>query len=430
MVGEGTGESPSATSIVEDRRRPTIGDSFSRRSNSLNFIRLVLATSVIVAHSFVLGGFRSVLQPRAAPGTLGYVAVYAFFGISGYLIAASAVRNSWGRYLWQRILRIFPAFWVCLVVTAFGFQIIGWFHSNPAMARTCGVSCYIDQSNGPFGYIFHNFFLRIDQPTTSNTLHGAPFPGIWNGSLWSLYYEFICYLVLGALAVFGLLRHRATLLFLALTVWVALIVLTVVPGLNGQFNLYNHYPWMNFVTLLPIFLAGAVVQRFQHVIPDSAWLALICTVLFGVTFIVPLGAGAPGFSLTSIGIAAPLIAYPLVWLGIHLPCQRIGSRNDYSYGVYIYAFPVQQVLALSGAYQWGLPAYMVLSVLGTVPFAVGSWWLIEKHALRLKKAHVPWTTILAPLRPGRLWWDRPYVQVATAQAQFFDEAHQAVARLG
>jgi peptidoglycan/LPS O-acetylase OafA/YrhL len=98
------------TVINHRRTRPSVAESFSAKSNSLNFLRLVLASFVIVAHSFVIGGFISVVQPRWAPSTLGSVAVYGFFGISGYLIAGSALRNDAGRYLWQRILRIFPAF--------------------------------------------------------------------------------------------------------------------------------------------------------------------------------------------------------------------------------------------------------------------------------------------------------------------------------
>jgi peptidoglycan/LPS O-acetylase OafA/YrhL len=412
MTGAERVRSDTATEI-DVRGRGTIGQSFSSKSNSLNFLRLVLASLVIVAHSFVIGGFRPAIQPKWAPGTLGAVAVYGFFGISGYLIAGSALRNDAGRYLWQRVLRIFPAFWVCLIVTAFGFQVIGWFHSNPNLARSCGITCYLKESLGPFGYVFRNLLLWINQPTTSHTLRGVPFPGNWNGSLLSLSYEFMCYLGLGALAVLGLLRRRAAILSLALSVWLVLIVVTAVPSLNGSLNVYNDFNYMNAVTLVPIFLVGAALQVFQDAIPDSAWLALICMAGFIVSFVVPLGSGSPGYTLTSVAMAAPLLVYPLIWFGIHLPCQRIGSRNDYSYGVYIYAFPVQQVLAIWGAYHWGIAAYIVLSLAGTFPFAVASWWAIEKHALRLKKARAPWASVR--LRSASAYQrGRPAVPVAAS----------------
>ncbi len=88
----------------------TIGDALTGKPDSLNFLRLVLALTVLLSHARGLGGFG---QGGLINGTtLGTIAVYGFFGISGYLIAASALRNRGGRYLWQRCLRILPAFCV------------------------------------------------------------------------------------------------------------------------------------------------------------------------------------------------------------------------------------------------------------------------------------------------------------------------------
>jgi peptidoglycan/LPS O-acetylase OafA/YrhL len=75
----------------------------------------------------------------------------------------------------------------------------------------------------------------------------------------------------------------------------------------------------------------------------------------------------------------------LIWLGIHLPFERIGARNDYSYGIYIYAYPVTVLLTIWHAQQWGYVPFLTFVLLGTAPFAVASWWLLEKRALRLKK---------------------------------------------
>src|SRR5580704_3381339 len=87
-------------------RRRTIGDAYSGRSNGLNLIRLLLALTVIVSHSIVLGGYGS--EDFFHWSTAGLLAVFGFFGISGYLIAASADSHSVGRFLWHRFLRIFP----------------------------------------------------------------------------------------------------------------------------------------------------------------------------------------------------------------------------------------------------------------------------------------------------------------------------------
>ncbi len=116
MVGHDDGGGSAMTSIEK---------SFDPRRNSLNFLRVALAVAVVFSHALTLGGFGS--EVIGDKTTLGTAAVYGFFGISGFLIAGSATRNHVGRYLWQRCLRILPAFWVCLIVTAgvFGVARLG-----------------------------------------------------------------------------------------------------------------------------------------------------------------------------------------------------------------------------------------------------------------------------------------------------------------
>jgi hypothetical protein len=126
-------------------RRPSgsLKHALSDTPNSLNLVRLLLALAVIQYHSGALGGY--------VPGMIfrwtdaGQLAVYGFFGISGYLIAGSALKNSVPRFLWHRILRIFPAFWICLLLTAAVFGWIGWNHAG----HHCGVGCYVTEPNGP-----------------------------------------------------------------------------------------------------------------------------------------------------------------------------------------------------------------------------------------------------------------------------------------
>ena len=133
----------------------TIGESLNPRHNSLNFLRLVLALD---RSDLARGPDRWLGPTNEINGTdVAQIAVYGFFGISGYLIAGSAVRNDAGRYLWQRFLRIFPAFWVCLILTAFVFGVVAWLY-HPAVPH-CGISCYFSaRVNGPYDYIYRNFF--------------------------------------------------------------------------------------------------------------------------------------------------------------------------------------------------------------------------------------------------------------------------------
>src|SRR3974390_21872 len=167
----------------------SIEQTFSPSSNSLNLLRLVLATLVILSHSIVFGGYGT--EDSLGKTTLGTMAVYGFFGISGFLIARSAEGSGLGRYLWARFLRIFPGFWVAIILTAFFFGVIAWMHDSNS--TSCSLSCYLHAPRGGIGYVIHNWWLRINQSTIANTPKNW-LTGFSNASLWTLFYEFLCYL--------------------------------------------------------------------------------------------------------------------------------------------------------------------------------------------------------------------------------------------
>jgi peptidoglycan/LPS O-acetylase OafA/YrhL len=363
---------------VQTERR-TIADSFDPRRNSLNFLRLVLASTVVVSHAIALGRFSELNGVNET--AFGQIAVYGFFGISGFLIAGSAMRNHAGRYLWQRFLRIFPAFWVCLLVTAFGIGIVGWLGHPPIH---CGLACYFRSKASPYSYIYRDFLLRMNQSSIAGTPDAGIASGVWNGSAWTLFYEFLCYVILMVLAATGLLRHRAATLGLSVSLWGTAVLITLTPALSSHFNLFDNDTPMNLIKFAAVFMVGAVVFLYAERIPDSGWLALACTGLFLASLYLPTGGKQPEFFFTASGLLAPLVAYPLLWLGIHLPLQRVGARNDYSYGLYIYGFPITQLLVIWRIDRWGFIPFTLLSVLLTAPLAVLSWWLVEKHALKLK----------------------------------------------
>jgi peptidoglycan/LPS O-acetylase OafA/YrhL len=382
MSLEGTGTSGV---LAASSGRRTIGDALSLRHNSLNFLRLLLALAVIVDHCVAFGAFqwwgRWVSYNRMPLGTL---AVYGFFAISGYLIAGSALNHGPVRYLWQRFLRIFPAYWVCLILTAFVFGVIAWY----AVPQTCQhFSCYLHGSNGPFQYVYRNALLRGKQTAISGTPRGdySPFAwGVWNGSTWTLFYEFLCYLILLLLAAMGLLRRRLAVVGITGALVMTCAVISLDPALRVQFSYSHNWIFMNLLKFSAIFLVGSLIYLYRDWLPDSGWLALACTALFIVDLLMPIHHERPSLGFAASAIAMPVIGYPLLWLGAHLPFQRVGARNDYSYGIYIYAFPVSQLLAIWGVTRLGYLPYTALVVLATLPLAVGSWWIVEKRALRLK----------------------------------------------
>jgi peptidoglycan/LPS O-acetylase OafA/YrhL len=349
---------------------------------------------VIFSHAITLGGFGSewTLGGRT---TLALPTLYGFFCLSGFLIAGSATRNRVPRYLWQRFLRIMPGYWVCLVVTAFIIGALAWIH-QPHPASCSIFSCYyFIPHNGPFAYVYHNSLLGVNQYNIGTTPFGGPVPFFWNNSVWTLAPEVTCYLILAGLASLKLLRRRRVVVGLACSVWLLEVAIAWRgPANNGfTFGLFTLPPSLlvGVLTLAPVFLAGTVLYLYRDKVPDSGWLALGCVALYmGGAWLPFFGEGMTRFSHYLPGptsVMAPALAYPLVWVGIHLPSpfRRVGARNDYSYGVYIYGWPVQQLLGMWGVQHLGYVVFTASALTGSVTMAVLSWHLVEKRALSLKK---------------------------------------------
>jgi peptidoglycan/LPS O-acetylase OafA/YrhL len=330
----------------------TIDAGFDPRRNSLNCLRLVLAVAVIVSHTWPLGGYGS--DPAIAGETLGTWAVAGFFAISGYLIATSRLHLPFGTFVVRRVLRIYPGYLVCLVVVAAGFAPLSAALGSGSINWGSAAS-----------YLVDNLLLKVHQDGISHTLANAPYGPAWNGSLWTLIYEFLCYLAIGALLF--VTRGRRTLVVGALVLCAAVWTVEWHAGTTGFVE--------SFGFLGSIFLAGSLIALYADRIPLDWRLGVL-----GVILVV-----ASGYLHVVPWLGAVPIAYVCLWLGIVLPFQRIGRTNDISYGVYIYAFPMQQLLLVCLNAR-GLPVGLavLLSIVCTLPLAAASWFLVERRALALK----------------------------------------------
>jgi peptidoglycan/LPS O-acetylase OafA/YrhL len=342
--------------------RGVIVDSLDRKldphDNALNLIRLVLAGLVIVSHTWPIAGYGD--DPRLGDMKLGLIAVGGFFTISGYLITRSRLRSTLWSYSWRRALRILPGYWVCLIFTAFVAAAIGgavrggW---TPAAA---------------WHFVYSNFDFRGDL-LVGETLVGAPFPEAWNGSLWTLFYEVGCYILLGLAFLVPFVRRLTWLLpilFVASTICSLVIHAQGVTGATERWFLLGTF-----------FLAGASLFSFSERIPLRWQFGVAAAGLFFL------------FSILGVGrsLSALPLAYLLLWLGAALPksLRKLGSKNDYSYGTYLYAFPVQQSLVLAGLHHAGPLVFIVVSAAVTAPLAVLSWHLVERPVQRLKSWRIP-----------------------------------------
>ncbi|MDQ0922848.1 peptidoglycan/LPS O-acetylase OafA/YrhL [Pseudarthrobacter sp. W1I19] len=327
----------------------------------MNMIRLGLAALVLFAHSFYLAGAGE--GPHVRGENLGGWAVAGFFGLSGFLITGSRFTNGLGEYLVHRVARIYPAFLVCLVVTVAVFAPLGYVHQNGTLAG------YWTTETTPLRFVFSNLFLEMKNYDVAFTPAVVPFAGSWNGSLWSLYYEFLCYLVIAAIG--GIAWVRRSPLPLALAFAVSVIVYANLPAITPLLADTN---FALLAKLLPFFLGGAVIQALSKWIGlhwagglGSIFGAVLCVAL------VPTWGGQ---------LAAPLIAYGLLWVSSVLPSPRLVRVHDVSYGFYIYAWPVQQLLALYGVHNRGMAVYILSSGAGTLVLALASWLLVERPVMR------------------------------------------------
>jgi len=353
----------------------TIDKLFDAHGNSLGFLRVLFATLVILDHAFPLGGFNRGVDPMwgwtNSQEDIGGMAVFGFFVVSGFLVTQSFDNSgSVPRFFWKRFLRVFPGFWVCLLVTVVVFAPITY------LQQFGGLGGYLSGPGGPLSYLYHDWYLQMTQYDVDGLLRHVPFPQAFDGSLWTLVYEAKCYVgvaILGSVGVFK--RWRFAAVGVSLLFWVAQLEGTLHPTRLGGLPLLGD---IHMAQLAFMFSLGMLLYLYRDRVLISNSLAVVAVVVFLVGMRTGLYEG--------IGEAA--FAYLCFWLAVRLPFYRFDRFGDFSYGIYIYAFPVQQLAAVYGAQRWGLAAYVVLSLGGTLVFAIPSWFLIEKRSLSLKAARL------------------------------------------
>lgn len=345
----------------------TLSNYTQGRDNNFNLLRIMAALAVLVTHSFALAIGTGAAEPfRDSLGmTMGSIAVDVFFVTSGFLVTGSLLtRQNACEFIWARFLRVFPALLVMLFLTVFG---LGPFLTSWPL------SAYLTDA-GTYGYLVKCATLISGVwYNLPGVFDANPFKHAVNGSLWSLPYEIRMYAIL--LVVWLALRRVEPVGSRAFSAALASAVLVA-----GLFVLTRHIkglPADQFVTLFFMFFSGAVCFLLKERITLShGWfcfcaMALLSTALVGprLFFVVYL--------LT--------VAYTVLYLA-YIPSGPVRTYNrvgDYSYGVYIYAFPVQQSVAAL------IPGVSVLflfliSACITLSLAVLSWHLIERRALACK----------------------------------------------
>lgn len=334
------------------------------RANNFDAIRLAGAVFVLVGHSYPLHARTdSAWVWGSSISTLGLI---FFFSLSGYLIS-----TSWQSdprivaFLQKRALRIFPAL---IVVTLGSIFVLG------PIASALPLTQYF-ATPGPWSYL-GNIILWPSYGLPGVFAH-LPYPVAVNGSLWSLPAEFACYLMVPVVAF--LPRRFRAIGFAALAVAFA-----VTSGV-----LLNHaadFVWWGTslsqsTTVWVYFMVGAAIASAGTQLPLRLDIALVGIVVASVASAV--------FPIHGQYLWLVSIPYAVICLGSHQTpvLSRAGRYGDLSYGIYLYAFPVTQVVILA---KRDLPftASTAIALAITVALAFGSWHLIEKQALKFKPRRV------------------------------------------
>lgn len=382
---EDPGHAPHVAPVPAKPRIRTIGDGLASRRDNFLLLRFIAASLVIYGHGSAITGGKGWPELFTWLGWGSYsgdIAVDVFFVVSGFMITGSYLRRQHlVDFMWARVLRIFPALLFCLVLSAF---VLG------AIFTTLPLGVYLGD---------HNVLHYVTQNIKLQTTMVWDLPGVFthnpvrttiNGSIWTLPAEFRMYLWVALVGVLGILSRR----------WLCSVVL-VVLFLCGIFQ-PDHLigvPVHAFLHLAAYFMIGAFCYLLRQHLPVGwvyvAAFALIAYVLRST----PLYPYAFGLAVTAFVFA---FGYCIPWHGFN----RFG---DYSYGIYLWGFPMQQVVACL----WPALTPVENALLAwplAITLAVVSWYAIEKPALRLKTV------------PGTVWkrWTNRVAAGGGAQP---DDAH-------
>lgn len=333
------------------------------RDNNFNLIRFSAAFSVLISHGFAIVLGPEAFEPleRMLGYTLGEIAVDVFFISSGFLVCGSLLRlNHLRRFARARALRIFPALAVALALTTL---LMG------PLASTLSVYEYFRDPQW-FVYLIRNMLLFGGvEHHLPGVFTDLPQSGVVNGSLWTLPFEVWCY---AALAITWAVLRKPRLGFDALPAF-------LIAAAIGSFVLFHatrvhgmeiHHGFRLFF----MFFSGASFYVLKDRVPFDWRIAAALSIA-----VIASARDAASFVLVYPLCAAYLVLCAAYWPGRLV--RNFNRLGDYSYGIYIYAFPMQQLVVLLSPPDWSLGALVGITAAFTFLAAFVSWHVVEKPFL-------------------------------------------------
>jgi peptidoglycan/LPS O-acetylase OafA/YrhL len=341
----------------------TLQDKSASRANNFGSLRLLFAALVVVAHSpEIIDGNRSRELLTQIFGTLSFggLAVDGFFLVSGYLITQSAVNSrDLLSYLSKRVRRIYPGF---IAASLFCILVVAPLAGGDLSAISPGQTL--------------RRLLALATPVVPGSFAGLPYPSL-NGSMWTIIYEFKCYLLVALLAWCGVLGRRN--LYLAFFAGLAALyaVRSFLPEAGPLgFALGNV---QEMIRLAFAFAYGGLFYLYTDRIVLSHRGAGLSALLLLPALFSPVLAGPASILLGG---------YLTFWFAFAVRPNAVSlltNRTDPSYGLYLYAWPVQALLI---AHVPGISPWSVTGITLVIAGLLGvlSWHLIERPFLRSNRA--------------------------------------------
>jgi peptidoglycan/LPS O-acetylase OafA/YrhL len=339
-----------------------LGELTAGRDNNFQLIRFLAASAVIVFHCYALTDHWTDeplwrLMPELNLSVLG---VGAFFVASGFLVTRSwQGRGRLVPFAAARVLRIYPAL-VC--ATLLTMALAAW-------SSTVSWRAFAADPRTP-DYAWHTMLAWDFVKGLPGAYAANPFRDAVNGSLWTLPVELRLYVVIAAAGAVGLLARRA--------VWAAAVVaaFALILARPDLFPIVPNDKGTRGLAVL--FGLGSLAYAWRDCIPVTLAGLVVAVALVAVN---PWGAGRGMLFL-------PLLAYTVLVVAYHprLRWRAFNRLGDYSYGLYIFSFPIQQILiAKLGAPMASSPAALfALAFPMTLALAAASWHVVEQPALGLK----------------------------------------------
>ncbi|MFI5013137.1 MAG: acyltransferase family protein [Hyphomicrobiales bacterium] len=336
---------------------PTLADRLTAAANrpaGFDYLRLLLASGVIVTHSFML-----TLADVSRGRPLIAIILPMFFALSGFLVCGSLMRcRTLVDFLALRILRLLPALAVETLLSA---VLIG------AIFTTLPLKAYFTDPmfRGYFTSIIGMVKYKLPGVFTTN-----PWPGFVNAQLWTLKFELACYVLLAVAVLLGLVRRSRRF---AVFILIAMLFVFARDGFLRSAPAAVSVPGS---VLVLSFLLGVAAYLYRERIVWSGRLFAVALATTLVCLSVPMG---------DFVVAVPA-TYVTVYLGLLNPGRiSLVAKGDYSYGLFLYGYPIQQA-TVAALGEPGRHWSINLAVAYPIAFAVAafSWWCVERPCLRLK----------------------------------------------